>query len=64
MREASRAGHCAAGAAGSGRLRFEDVGEEKKGGKILPALLFVTAVLLGFVVGLAVAAEGLTRRRW
>jgi len=31
-------------------IEIEDVGEEKKGGKILPALLFVTAVLLGFVV--------------
>ncbi len=32
-------------------IEIEDVGDEpRKGGKLLPALLFVTAVLLGFVV--------------
>ena len=31
-------------------IEIEDAGEPKKGGKLLPALLFVSAVLLGFVV--------------
>ncbi len=31
-------------------IEIEDVGEPKKGGKLLPALLFISAVLLGFVV--------------
>jgi eukaryotic-like serine/threonine-protein kinase len=31
-------------------IEIEDAGEPKKGGKLLPALLFVTTVLLGFVV--------------
>jgi serine/threonine-protein kinase len=31
-------------------IEIEDVGEPRKGGKLLPALLFVSAVLLGFVV--------------
>ena len=31
-------------------IEIEDAGEPRKGGKILPALLFVTTVLLGFVV--------------
>jgi len=31
-------------------IEIEDAGEPRKGGKLLPALLFVTAVLLGFVV--------------
>ena len=31
-------------------IEIEDAGEGKKGGKLLPALLFVSAVLLGFVV--------------
>ena len=31
-------------------IEIEDAGEQKKGGKLLPALLFVSAVLLGFVV--------------
>ena len=31
-------------------IEIEDVGEQGKGGKLLPALLFISAVLLGFVV--------------
>ncbi len=31
-------------------IEIEDAGEPRKGGKLLPALLFVTTVLLGFVV--------------
>jgi serine/threonine-protein kinase len=31
-------------------IEIEDAGEQRKGGKLLPALLFVSAVLLGFVV--------------
>ena len=31
-------------------IEIEDAGEGRKGGKLLPALLFVSAVLLGFVV--------------
>ncbi|MGZ6162954.1 MAG: TonB family protein [Myxococcaceae bacterium] len=31
-------------------IEIEDAGEDKRGGKLLPALLFVSAVLLGFVV--------------
>jgi eukaryotic-like serine/threonine-protein kinase len=31
-------------------IEIEDAGEPRKGGKLLPALLFVSAVLLGFVV--------------
>jgi serine/threonine-protein kinase len=31
-------------------IEIDDAGEPRKGGKLLPALLFVTAVLLGFVV--------------
>jgi len=31
-------------------IEIEDAGEGKKGGRLLPALLFVSAVLLGFVV--------------
>jgi len=31
-------------------IEIEDAGEPEKGGKLLPALLFVSAVLLGFVV--------------
>ena len=31
-------------------IEIEDTGEPRKGGKLLPALLFVSAVLLGFVV--------------
>ena len=31
-------------------IEIEDAGEPKKGGKLLPALLFISAVLLGFVV--------------
>ena len=31
-------------------IDIEDAGEPRKGGKLLPALLFVSAVLLGFVV--------------
>ena len=31
-------------------IEIEDAGEPKKGGKLLPAVLFVSAVLLGFVV--------------
>jgi serine/threonine-protein kinase len=31
-------------------IEIEDAGETKKGGKLLPALLFISAVLLGFVV--------------
>ena len=31
-------------------IEIEDAGEGRKGGKLLPALLFISAVLLGFVV--------------